>query len=149
MWTATTRYWISQAVPKAFFSCSMTTYPLMQNRERWWLTKTQKSVYFKISENQSPQVNNWVLMSVADKGVLPLETNISEENTDTNGVIIGADTSDAPGVLVLESATKAMILPKGNNPAANIPNPIIGTICFDTASNSFAIFDGQFWNFWK
>ncbi|WP_237390894.1 MULTISPECIES: hypothetical protein [unclassified Chryseobacterium] len=65
------------------------------------------------------------------------------------GVIIGAPDSPAKGVLVLESENKALILPKVANPHLNIPNPVIGTLCYDTVSKTLAVFDGNQWHYWK
>lgn len=65
------------------------------------------------------------------------------------GVIIGAASSSAQGVLVLESANKALVLPKVNDPVANMKSPVAGTICYDTVSKTIAVFDGLKWNFWK
>lgn len=65
------------------------------------------------------------------------------------GVIIGAPSSPAQGVLVLESAGKALVLPKVNNPVANMKSPVAGTVCYDTVSKTLAVFDGLKWSFWK
>lgn len=74
-------------------------------------------------------------------------TNISEDIGE--GVIIGAENSNATGVLVLESDSKAMILPKISKPEENVPNPYPGMICYDLASKSLAAYDGKNWNYWK
>ncbi|SEH30343.1 hypothetical protein [Chryseobacterium culicis] len=66
-----------------------------------------------------------------------------------SGVIIGAASSPAQGVLVLESTSKALVLPKVNDPAANMKSPVAGTICYDTVSKTIAVFDGLNWSFWK
>ena len=64
-------------------------------------------------------------------------------------IIIGSTSSSATGVMVLESTTKALILPKINAPHLNVKSPKPGMICYDTASNTMAIFDGLNWNYWK
>ena len=66
-----------------------------------------------------------------------------------NGVIIGAVTSTASGVLVLESTSLALTLPKINQPHLNVKSPYPGMICYDTATNTIAVFDGSYWNYWK
>jgi len=66
-----------------------------------------------------------------------------------NGVVIGSKEGSADGVLVLESPDKAMILPKISSPHINVKNPYPGMICYDTASKTFAVFDGTVWNYWK
>jgi hypothetical protein len=65
------------------------------------------------------------------------------------GVVMGASSSTADGVLVLESQDKAMILPKIATPHVNVKNPYPGMMCYDTASKTLAIFDGSVWNYWK
>ncbi|MFY1045657.1 hypothetical protein [Chryseobacterium sp. GP-SGM7] len=65
------------------------------------------------------------------------------------GVIIGASSSSAKGVLVLEAADKALVLPHILNPDLTVINPYPGMMCYDTKSNSIAIFDGINWNYWK
>ncbi len=65
------------------------------------------------------------------------------------GVVIGGPASTADGVLVLESANKAMILPRINTPHLNVKNPYPGMMCYDTASKTLAVFDGSVWNYWK
>lgn len=88
----------------------------------------------------------WVSLSDAGNltGTMP---NTSAEQG--GGVIIGAASSPAQGVLVLESASKALVLPKVNDPVANMKSPIAGTVCYDTVSKTMAVFDGVKWSFWK
>lgn len=76
-----------------------------------------------------------------------LVTNTSSEVG--NGTIIGADTSSATGVLVLESSNKAVILPHVKNPHTTVKGPYAGMMCYDTVSNSVAVFDGINWSYWK
>ena len=63
--------------------------------------------------------------------------------------IIGATSSSAQGALILESQTKAMVLPRVANPEQTMINPPPGTICFDTVSKMIAVYDGVQWSFWK
>ena len=93
----------------------------------------------------------WVPLTIANADISGLAAKlISNTSAELGGgVIIGAPTSPAIGVLVLESENLALTLPKVNNPAANVKSPYPGMICYDTASNTLAVFDGQFWNFWK
>lgn len=65
------------------------------------------------------------------------------------GVVIGAETSTKPGVLVLESTTMALVLPKVADPHLNVLSPVAGTIVYDTESSMLAVYDGQNWSFWK
>ncbi|MGI9651712.1 hypothetical protein [Chryseobacterium sp. RLHN22] len=89
----------------------------------------------------------WVNLSDAGNDI-PVDLN----NTSTGqngGVILGANTSAASGVLVLESANKAMILPHIRNPHTTVKSPYPGMMCYDTQSNSLAVYDGSKWNYWK
>ena len=61
---------------------------------------------------------------------------------------IGTPTA-TPGILVLEDANKAMILPKVPSPHLNIINPEPGMMVYDTTSKQLAVFNGQTWAFWK
>ncbi len=91
--------------------------------------------------------DTWVPLTEGNGNASPIIANASSEVG--NGVIIGADTSAATGVVVLESSTLALTLPKVNQPHLNVKGPYPGMICYDTASNSIAVFDGAYWNFWK
>jgi hypothetical protein len=51
--------------------------------------------------------------------------------------------------LVLESTSKALVLPKVANAETEIKSPAVGTMVYDLYSKSLAIFDGAKWNFWK
>jgi len=66
--------------------------------------------------------------------------------------IIGSDTSASDGVLVLESATKAMVLPIVEDYNA-ILNPSPGMMAFlkgaTTDKHRLIVFNGQKWTFWK
>lgn len=73
--------------------------------------------------------------------------NVSPEKG--KGVIIGSTTTTAKGVLVLESTNKAMILPHIKNPDQTVKSPYPGMMCYDTATNSLAVYDGINWNYWK
>ncbi|MNG09522.1 hypothetical protein D3C84_929420 [compost metagenome] len=62
---------------------------------------------------------------------------------------MGAKESAADGVLVLESADKALVLPKVNNPHITVKSPYTGMMCYDLNKKAVAIFDGVVWNYWK
>ena len=74
---------------------------------------------------------------------------VSQSIDEGKGVVIGNTTSSADGVLVFESTTHAMILPKVTNPHLNILSPTAGTVVYDIYSKSLAVFDGKVWNYWK
>ncbi|UTX48879.1 hypothetical protein [Chryseobacterium sp. MA9] len=67
----------------------------------------------------------------------------------TTGVIIGAASSAATGVLVLESDTKALILPKVTDPVTNVKSPAAGMICYDPGTQMICVYNGTEWFFWK
>lgn len=67
----------------------------------------------------------------------------------TTGVIIGASSSSATGVLVLESDTRALILPKVIDPVANVKSPVAGMICYDPVTKMICVYNGTEWFFWK
>lgn len=95
----------------------------------------------KVYEN-----NTW--KDLSDPGSsAAITANASDETG--NGVVIGVQPGSAEGILVLESPDKAMILPKIDTPHLNVKNPYPGMICYDTASKTFAVFDGTVWNYWK
>lgn len=64
-------------------------------------------------------------------------------------VIIGATSSAAQGVLVLESTDRGLMLPKVASPHLNIKSPHAGLICYDTDRNEMAVFNGTNWFYWK
>jgi Iap family predicted aminopeptidase len=69
---------------------------------------------------------------------------------DGEKVIIGAASSNANGVLVLESTTKSMVLPTVED-VQNIPNPSPGMMVYINKADAkrLAIFNGSKWSFWK
>lgn len=102
--------------------------------------KTTKMV--RMFENGS-----WINLSDAAGDATSILSNTSNETG--KGVIIGADTTPAKGILVLESSNKAIILPHVKNPHTSVKSPYPGMMCYDTVSNSLAVFDGSRWNYWK
>jgi hypothetical protein len=91
--------------------------------------------------------NQWVELTKTSGDVSTVTINTS--NDIGQGVIIGASTSSASGVLVLESTQKALILPKIYKPHLNVINPYPGMICYDTYNNCLSVFNGSHWYFWK
>ncbi|MFC6269506.1 hypothetical protein [Frigoriflavimonas asaccharolytica] len=70
--------------------------------------------------------------------------------TASSKAIIGATSSTADGVLVLESDTKAMLLPTVAD-VQNIPSPSAGMMVYvnKTGGKRLAVFNGSKWSFWK
>lgn len=93
------------------------------------------------------QNTGWTVLTDSSQGVVHPYSN---SGTETGaGTIIGAVASAKPGVLVMESTTKAMVLPKVANPHLNIRGAIAGTMVYDTVSSSLAVYDGAQWSYWK
>lgn len=90
----------------------------------------------------------WIGLTDGDSDISSVVRNPSDEMTDV-GVIIGSDTTNAKGVLVLESDNRALILPQIKNPHLTVVGAYPGMICYDTVSNSLAVYDGSFWSYWK
>lgn len=93
------------------------------------------------------QGGSWTNLTDEDKGVLHPFTNAGTDIG--NGVIIGANTTNKPGVLVLESTKKAMVLPQVANPHLTMKGAIAGTVVYDTAADMLAVYDGANWSYWK
>lgn len=110
------------------------------NNGTFLFDKTDQKV--KMYEN-----NKWVMLSHAKGSSAAIANNTSDEAG--KGAIIGASTTAAKGVLVLESDNKAVILPKVFRPDINVRSPYPGMICYDTFNKMIAVFDGSVWNFWK
>ena len=64
--------------------------------------------------------------------------------------IIGAKTSDADGVLILESQTKAMVLPMVAS-TDDIPRPAPGMMVYinKAGAKRLAVFNREGWTYWK
>lgn len=92
--------------------------------------------------------NTW--KSLGGQGdITKLVANTSDENSGQHGAIIGASTSVAKGVLVLESSDKAMVLPRIENPHSTVKSPYAGMMCYDTVTKSLAVFNGSVWYYYK
>lgn len=91
---------------------------------------------------------NGAWVDLSDKtGINP--TLIAGNDITDRGVIIGANTSTANGVLVLESADKALILPKITDPVTNVKSPAAGMMCYDPTTKLICVYNGTEWFFWK
>ena len=73
-------------------------------------------------------------------------TGTAPSGTDNGvGPIIGAETSEAQGVLRLESSDLALILPKISNAELNVRSPEAGLMVFDTSLKRVLIYNGNNW----
>lgn len=103
-------------------------------------------------------VKGWVDLSGQDANLnnttvlanFATEQPSSITETATSKAIIGATMSAADGVLVLESTTKAMVLPTVAD-VQNIPSPSPGMMVYvnKTGAKRLAVFNGSKWSFWK
>ena len=103
-------------------------------------------------------VKGWVDLSGQDANLnsttvlanFATEQPSSITETATSKAIIGAQTTTADGVLVLESTTKAMVLPIVGD-VQNIPSPSPGMLVYvnKTAAKRLAVYNGSKWSFWK
>lgn len=77
----------------------------------------------------------------------PTDAQVSEESNAK--VIIGSNNSSANGVLVLESQTKALLLPSAAS-TDEIPNPSPGMMIFINKNGvkRLAFFNGNKWSYW-
>lgn len=89
----------------------------------------------------------WVELS----GVGSTTNLVPYSGTTDNGkqTVIGAHATTADGVVVLESADKALVLPHVANPHLTVKSPYAGMMCYDTNRKALAVFDGVVWNYWK
>jgi hypothetical protein len=96
----------------------------------------------------------WVDLSGRDADVttaLATQPTVAQmPETSGEKVIIGAPSSTANGVLILESTTKSMVLPIVDD-VQNIPSPSPGMMVYinKTGAKRLAVFNGSKWTFWK
>lgn len=108
---------------------------------------TDKSVQVWEEKNNA-NTGGWTDLTEKNNGI-PHGFSTAGTTDVSNGVIIGASASTKSGALVLESTTKAMVLPQVANPHLTMKGAIAGTMVYDTASDTFAVYDGANWNYWK
>lgn len=90
----------------------------------------------------------WEDLSV-NEGVLGIT--IEDTFTEVEGArtLIGSDSGvSIQGVLVLDSTTKALVLPRVESPHLNMLSPVTGTIVYDTKAKMICVFNGKEWAFW-
>ena len=94
---------------------------------------------------------SWIYLSgiVADtSNVLPLQNTATEATAAKT--IIGASSSSADGVLVLESTTQAMVLPQVSDVALiSSPSPGMMVYINKAGAKRLAVYNGFKWSFWK
>lgn len=109
--------------------------------------------------NPNADIDGWVNLSHKSEANLisptnymqiqPTSNGVNPVLEDTNGgVIIGSETSSAKGVLILESTTRSLILPKVTSTDL-IKNPAPGMIVYlDGTNKRLAVFNGSKWTYW-
>lgn len=136
-------------------------------REKTSITPTQGTILLDATDASKARVkfyngkntsvdNGWVDLSGQDGVVTSFLADQPVTTTavsDKGKAIIGASSSTADGVLVLESNTKAMVLPIVTD-YTNIKNPAPGMMAFLKPSTGSAhyrliVFNGTKWSFWK
>lgn len=91
----------------------------------------------------------WLNLTAINEGVSHSFSNSSPENTISRGVIIGSRTTTKTGNLVLESTSRALVLPIVQNPHLTMVGSVAGTMVYDANSSTLAVYDGVNWNYWK
>ncbi len=91
--------------------------------------------------------NAWFDLSVNSSGKVDPGLEIGGTEVQNAKVSIGKQTA-VDGVLVLEDADKAMVLPRVAEPHLNIINPSAGMIVYDTTNKLLAVYNGTVWSFW-
>jgi len=108
--------------------------------------KNSATTWFNLSKNETTLVDGTANYDTTGVVNMSLQTGLTD--APTAKVSIGT-LSSTPGVLVLEDATKAMVLPKVASPHLNIVNPEPGTMAYDTVTKQLAVYNGKVWSFWK
>ena len=114
-------------------------------------TKARMKFY---NANTNPLSNGWFDLSGQDGNVTSAladqPTVVQAPEIATSKAIIGSTSSAADGVLVLESTTKAMVLPQVMD-VQLIPSPSPGMMVYvnKTGAKRLAVFNGAKWSFWK
>lgn len=112
--------------------------------------KNGASSYFALSKNEVTTVGNNTNFDTTGVVSTALQDGPNINELPDAKVAIGPSTAAAPpGILVLESASQAMILPKVASPHLNIINPEPGTMAYDTVTKQLAVYNGKVWSFWK
>ena len=103
--------------------------------------------------NGGTRNNGWYFLNANKNGnitsALSTQPDASQITEDANAkAIIGASSSSADGVLVLESADKAMVLPMVNS-TNDIPSPSPGMMVYLNGTNKrLAVYNGIYWAYW-
>ena len=113
-------------------------------------TATKAKVKYYAPGNSLADANNWVDLSSGNEA--DITTALAKQPTTaelaSSKAIIGANTTSAKGVLVLESTTKSMLLPQVAS-TDDVKDPAPGMMVYLNGTNKrLAVFNGAKWTFW-
>lgn len=91
---------------------------------------------------------NWVDLSINEGQVNTSDQDNLKEVAGARALIGNDPSVSVEGVLVLDSTSKAMVLPRVESPHLKMLSPATGTIVYDTKSNMICVFNGKEWAFW-
>lgn len=104
------------------------------------------TIWLDAKDNTIKLINNTGAINLTLPGTDVKAPSANETQTE-QGVIIGDDSSNAKGVLVLESTTQAMVLPHVDS-VADVISPEPGSMVYDKSEKGIALFNGDRWTFW-
>lgn len=114
------------------------------------VTKSKVKYYNGVISTVSP--DGWVDLSNKHDADITIAMTLQPQLVEDVGakVIIGSNTTTADGVLVLESNTKAMVLPMVQD-TNDISDPAPGMMVYinKTGAKRLAVFNGGGWTYWK
>jgi hypothetical protein len=101
-----------------------------------------------LSSGNEANLNQFSVSGGATQNVMTAQPSTVTEVADSKAVI-GANSSAAKGVLVLESTTKAMVLPIVAK-TDDVPDPAPGMMVYvnKTGAKRLAVFNGAKWTYW-
>lgn len=113
----------------------------------------QSKVKYYAPSNVNADVSGWVDLSAGNEAnisslmnIQPLSAAVTEDLA--SKAILGANSSSANGVLVLESTTKVMVLPQVAS-TNDIKDPAPGMMVYLNGTNKrLAIYNGSKWTYW-
>lgn len=117
---------------------------------------TQAKVKYYAPGNTNADASGWVDLSSGNRADISSLMAVQPSSTDADAVIeevgaktiIGASSSSADGVLVLESTTKVMVLPQVEN-TNDVKDPAPGMMVYLNGANKrLAVYNGSKWTYW-
>lgn len=96
----------------------------------------------------SKGIGIWEDLSINIGEVDPDELPTLIEDTSARTLIGNNVNVSTEGVLVLDSTSRALVLPRVENPHLRMISPPTGTIVYDTKTNMLCVYNGKEWAFW-